>query len=337
MEQEDKIIFQVKEHGIVLAGGIFVIVFVLFILVMGLRYPSEGGNRPVFIAVLIVMLVCGIFVCATYFQRRLMVAEMNLCYVNYRGKKREFSLNDIGYCKLGLSGNKKEPHVESILIYDLMGKKLCKLEMNMPGARKFLQYLLDNQVKTEWTEAGQEPLRVWDWELMVRTICREEIYRHTETFYDRISPIFSDWEKQYQRFNAHWEFGFVEYAQEEMTAQKDMWQWESAVQSKESEELPEDYICIVEAYLKRGEEYVMDRKGYVTGLIIPYIWQNKSYQIGEDRRIRKMDEYYLLQRLTSRLQLMAEELPRHTYHTQALVLRHKLQKAAGKRPEMSQK
>lgn len=337
MEQEEKISFQVKEHGIVLAGGIFVIGFVLFILVMGLRYPSAGGNRPVFIVVLAMMMACGILVCAMYFHRRLMVEEMKICYVNFAGKKREFSLNDIGYCKLGLSGNKKEPHVESITVYDLIGRKLCKLEMNMAGAREFLQYLLDNQIKTEWTETGKEPPRVREPELMVKTVCQEEIGRHTEMFYDMISPVFSDWEKQHQRFDAHWEFGYVEYAQEEITAQKDMWQWESAVQAEAGEGLPEDYICIVEAYLKRGEEYVMNRKGYVTGFLIPYIWQNKSYQIGESRRIRKMDEDYLLERLAVRLQLMAEELPRHSYHTQTLTLCHKLQKKAGKLPEASQK
>lgn len=329
MEREDKISFQVKEHGIVLAGGIFVIGFVLFILVMGLRYPSAGGNRPVFVTALAAMLACGILVCVMYFHRRLIVEEMRIYYVNFRGKKKEFSLNDIGYCKLGLSGNKKEPYAESIIVYDLMGKKLCKLEMNMTGARKFLQYLLDNQVKIEWAEAGKEPLSVREPELMVKTVCREEIGRHTEAFYEMISPVFSDWEKQYQRFDAHWEFGFVEYAQEEITAQKDMWQWESTVQANKEDELPEDYICIVEAYLKRGEEYVMNRKGFVTGFVIPYIWQNQSYQIGESRRIRKMDETYLLERLAIRLRLMAEELPRHSYHMQALTFGHKLQKKAG--------
>lgn len=337
MEQGDKISFQVKEHGIVLAGGIFVIGFVLFILVMGLRYPSAGGNRPVFIVTLAVMMTCGILVCVMYFHRRLVVEEMNICYVNFFGKQKNFSLNDIGYCKLGLSGSKKEPHVESIIVYDLMGEKLCKLEINMPGARKFLQYIVDNQIRTEWMEAGREPCRVREPEIMVKTICQEEISRYTEKFYDMISPVFTDWEKRYQRFDACWEFGFVEYAQGEITAQKDMWQWESTVQSKAKEELPEDYICIVEVYLKRGEEYVMNRKGAVTGFLIPYIWQNKSYQVGENRRIRKMDEAWLLERLADRLQMMAEELPRHSYHTQTLSLGHELHKRAGKLPEVSRK
>ena len=45
MEQEDKIGIQVKEHGIVLVGGIFILGFSLFILVMGLCYPSGEIGR----------------------------------------------------------------------------------------------------------------------------------------------------------------------------------------------------------------------------------------------------------------------------------------------------
>ena len=97
MEQEDKIGIQVKEHGIVLVGGIFILGFSLFILVMGLCYPSGGGNRLVFALVLFLMMVCGVMVCITYFHRRLTVEEMNLCYVNAIGKRREFSLNGIAY------------------------------------------------------------------------------------------------------------------------------------------------------------------------------------------------------------------------------------------------
>ena len=63
MKQEDKISFQVREHIIVLCGGILIIGFCLFILVMGLRYPSAGANRLVFALVLAGMLACGVFVC----------------------------------------------------------------------------------------------------------------------------------------------------------------------------------------------------------------------------------------------------------------------------------
>lgn len=329
MEQEDKISFRVREHGIVLAGGIFVIGFSLFILVMGLRYPSAGGNRFVFVLALFAMIVCGMIVCLMYFRRSLRVDEMRICYVNLFGKRKEFSLDDIGYCKLGLYGNKKNPAIESLILYDLLGKKLCKLEMNMRGAQEFLQYLLDNRIKTQWRGADRESARIMEPILMEKSVCKEEIARYAELFYEKISQVFTDWERKHQRFDAQWEFGFVEYVQDDITMHKDMWQWKSRVRVKPKEELPEDYICIVEAYLKRGNEYVMDRKGNVVGLVIPFIWQNKSYQIGERNRIRKIDEDYLEERLTTRLKMLSKELPRHSYHTQALSLEHELKKTAG--------
>lgn len=330
MEREDKIRIQVREHGIVLVGGFLILGFSLFILVMGLRYPSGGGNRLVFVLTLFLMMVCGIIVCITYFHRRLTVEEMDLCYVNSIGKRRAFSLNDIGYCKLRIYGNKREAVVESFILYDLLGDKLCKFEINMPGARDFLQYLLDNQVKTEWRGAGKEPRKVMEPVLMEKSVCKEEVGKHAEAFYEMISPVFTAWEKQHLRFDAQWEFGLAEYIQSDLMPQKDMWQWESSVQIKSEEELPEDYICILEAYLKRGEEYVMDRKGHVVGFVSPYIWQNRSYQVGESRRIRKRDETYLLETIQTHLKMLDKELPRHFYHTEYLTLGHELKKTAGR-------
>lgn len=324
MEQEDKIRIKVREHGVVLAGGIFIISFCLFILLMGILQPSAGGNRSVFALTLFVMTVCGIMVCAAYFFRRLSVEEMNICYVNFVGKRIVFSLDDIGYCKLKIYGSKKEASIESYTVYNLLGNKLCKLEMNMHGALEFLQYLVDNQVRIEWPGAEKDKRFVTEPVLLEQAVCIEKISGFTETFYDMMRAEFTDWERKYQRFEAQWEFGLAEYVQSDFTQQKDMWQWESSVQAKEREELPEDYVCVGEAYLKRGQEYVLDRKGRVVGLLIPYIRQTRSYQIGEQKRIRKMDEVRLKERLSVCLEQIAKELPRHAYHTQALTLGHSL-------------
>jgi hypothetical protein len=336
VKQEDKISFQVREHIIVLCGGILIIGFCLFILVMGLRYPSAGANRLVFALVLAGMLACGVFVCIMYFHRALTVEEMKICYVNIFGRRTSFSLDDIGYCKLGLYGSKREPAIESLVLYNLLGEKLCKLEMNMTGARGFLQYLLDNQVKLQWPGEEKEGVRIMEPMLMEKTVCFEEISKSAEAFYDKLSLIFGDWERQHQRFEAQWEFGFVEYVQGDITPKKDMWQWESTA-NLQGKEPPEEYICIVEAYLKRKEAWVMDKKGHVVGLVIPYIWQNRSYQVGESRRIRKMDEAYLQERLLEHLKMMTKELPRHSYHTQFLTLAHELKKTAGRSVEIEQK
>lgn len=326
MEQRDEIRLKVKEHEIVLAGGFFVIGFCLFILLMGIFQPAADGNRWVFALTLFCMTVCGIMVCTSYFLRGLTVEGMDIRYVNPVGRKTLFSLDDIGYCKLKMYGSKKEMSIESFFLYDLLGRKLCKLEMNMRGASEFLQYLIDNRVKIEWPGEEKEKNYVTDSLLLEQAVCKEEISRLTEAFYDRMSPVFTEWERKYQRFKAQWEFGLAEYVQDDLTPHKDMWQWESSVGGKEERELPEDYVCVGEAYLKRGQEYVMDRKGNVVGLLIPYIRQTRSYQIGEEKRIRKTDETCLQERLSLCLEQIAKELPRHSYHTQSLTLGHKLLK-----------
>lgn len=282
-----------------------------------------------FALILFLMTVCGIVVCAAYFCRSLTVEEMNIYYVNCMGKKTSFSLDDIGYCKLKLYGSKNEPLIESLQLYDLMGKKLCKLEMNMTGACRFLQYLSDNRIKIEWPGAEKEKFPAMDPVLLEEPVCKEEIGRYSEAFYNMISPVFTDWERQHQRFDAQWEFGLAEYVQDDITPEEDMWKWKSTVWAKGREELPEDYVCVGEAYLKRGGEYIMDRKGYAVCLLIPYIRRTRSYQIGEERRIRKMDEECLRQRLADRLNLVAKELPGHSYHTQSLTLGHELIRTAG--------
>lgn len=329
MEQEDRIRLSVRENKIVLAGGMIVIGFSLFILVMGIRYPSAEGNHLVFAAGLFLMMLCGMMMCVAYFHRELTVEDMNIHYVNYIGKGKEFSLDDIGYCKLKLYGNKKEALIESLVLFDLLGDKLCKLEMNMRGARDFLQYLVDNQIKIEYPGAKREKRSVAEPLLWEKAVCREEIGRYAEEFYDKMRPVFMEWEKKYQRFDAQWEFGLSEYVQDDFTEDRDMWQWKSTVQEAGSDEVPEDYICVGEAYLKRDGEYVMDRKGHVVGLLIPYIRQAKSYQVGEKNRIRKMDEEQLKERLTDCLTQIARELPRHAYHTQNLTLAHVLKRTAG--------
>lgn len=174
MEQEDRIRLSVRENKIVLAGGMIVIGFSLFILVMGIRYPSAEGNHLVFAAGLFLMMLCGMMMCVAYFHRELTVEDMNIHYVNYIGIGKEFSLDDIGYCKLKLYGNKKEALIESLVLFNLLGDKLCKLEMNMRGARDFLQYLVDNQIKIEYPGAKREKRSVAEPLLWEKAVCRKK-------------------------------------------------------------------------------------------------------------------------------------------------------------------
>lgn len=325
IKQDDRIRLQVREHWVVLAGGLFTLGFALFILLMDLGYPAAEGSRTLLVLGLLFMAVCGIMVCMTYFCRRLSVEDMDIYYVNHIGKKKHFTLDDIGYCKLILADNREE----SVTLYDLLGEKLCKLELHMCGGAEFLQYLLDNGVKAEWNGTEKETSHIMEPFLAETAVCREEIGGYAEVLYDTVRPVFMEWEKRYQKFEAQWEFGLAEYVQEDMEPEREMWQWKSTVWRNGREELPEEYSCVLEAYLKRGEEYVVDRKGHAVGIFLPYIQQTVSYQVGERRRIRKADEAMLKEQLGRELVRLAEELPKYRYHTQVLTLGHELGKTAG--------
>ena len=81
---------------------------------------------------------------------------------------------------------------------------------------------------------------------------------------------------------------------------------------------------MLEAYLKKDNEYVIDRKGNMVAVQIPYLVKSKSYQIGEGERIRKTKESFLTDWLKQYLSQLTEILPRQKYHTEAISLPYEL-------------
>lgn len=324
-EPEEAVKFQMREHGIVLLSGIFTLLFTLFILVMGVKYPSSGGYRWVFYLALLGLSAAGIVCCIKGIRRGLTVEEMNICYVNWIGKKKTFTLDDIGFCKMDLSGNK-----DDIVLYDLLGNKLCKLDFDMKGSGEFLQYLLDNQVRIErkTKQTGAYGVPVVEALLKETSICEEEIGKCADALYGKVQTLLGEWERQNKSFGAYWEFGYGEFSSDEPEEETGLWNRTRTMPEKMTE-LPERYDCILEAYLKKDNEYVMDRKDKAVCILIPYLVKGYSYQIGEKLRIRKTDDDVMLEWMKRQLALLTKELPGHKYHTEPLVLKHELRKTAG--------
>lgn len=319
--------FKVREHRIILASGVLTILFTFFILIMRLKYPSADGNRIIFYSALSLLFIVGIICCIRGTLRGLCVEEMDICYVNWRGRKKEFTLDDIGYCKLELSSNQ-----DNLIIYDLLGCKLCKLEFGMKGCKEFLQYLLDNQVRMEWKkeQTDYSEMPVLETLLCETAVCEEEITKYADILYGKIRDVFLEWEKQNKAFGAYWEFGYSEFAADDVEGKSDLWNCTSSISEKHTG-LPEDYVCILECYLKKDNEYVIDRKNEVVCLLIPYLVRGTSYQIGERLRFRKMNEDVVIHWTKGHLEILTKILPKRKYHTESLVFRHELRKSAGKR------
>lgn len=325
MEEKGKIEFQVRESRIAPVVGAVSIVFAVFIFIMYILHPRKGGGGLFLYLPLLCMLAGGVLFCVIYYNKRVAVEEMNICYVNWIGRKTRFTLDEIGFCKITMSGGKA-----TLGIYNLLGKKLCKLDFGMAGMGEFLQYLVDNRVEIEWKRERRLTQETIIPELMLSetAVCAEEIRKCSEAFYQEAEQIFRDWEKRNKKFEAEWEIGFAEYITEDLEKQGRAWERTSSLDGA-VEEIPENYKCVLEAYLKKGGEYVVDRRGREVCVQIPYLAGSRSYQVGETARIRKLDEKTIEEGIGNYLTALSRELPRHRYRTEAYMLQHELRKAAG--------
>lgn len=325
MEDKAKVEFQVRESRIALVVGAASAAFSIFIFVMYLLHPKKEGGGMLLYLPLLFMFVSGALLCVVYRNKRVLVEEMNICYVNLLGKRKQFTLDAIGFCKIEMGGGKT-----TLSLFDLMGGKLCKLDFGMIGMGEFLQYLVDNRVETEWNREYMLKRETIIPELILNetSVCEEEIGKCAEAFYAETEQVFRDWEKRNKKFEAEWEVGFAEYLTEDLEKPGKAWERTSSLEH-DLEEIPENYECVLEAYLKREGEYVVNRRGEEISLQIPYLVRCRSYQIGEKTRIRKLDERIIKEGIGNYLEMLSKELPRHKYRTEALTLRHQLRKSAG--------
>lgn len=324
-EWKDGIKFQVRENSAALICGGLAITLSVFIFIMWILHPSVRGGGVLLYLPLLCMFAFGLLCLAMYFQRRLTVDEMNLCYVNLWGKRKEFTLDEIGYCKIGGRGADNR-----VVLYNLLGEKLCKLAIDMSGIEELHQYLADNQVRVEWGPAKMNSEATLLLEAIQKegAVCEEEICKYTEKFYGEVEKVFREWERRNQKLHVEWEIGFAEYSLEDMDKKCMFRERKSSIETNRKT-IPLSYACVLEAYLKCGEEYIVSSKGREVNVIIPYLVRSKSYRIGEGTRIRKTDERNMTDWLELHLDGVAKELPRHRYHTEAFTIQHRLSKKAG--------
>lgn len=327
LECEDGIRFQVRENKTAFVCGVLAVGFAVFIMVVRFLHPSAKGGGTLLYLPILCMFFGGVVCFMMYYNRKLTVEDMNICYVNWMGRLRQFTMDEIGYCKIGTPGD-----MNRIVLYDLLGKKLCKLENGMQGLAELYQYLLDNGIRIEWNKSKAYQLsgfmRMIDTLSKETSVCEEEIRKCSELFYEEAGQIFHDWEKRNQHFEAVWEFGFAEYMAEDLESKCPLHMYPSSV-DEPLEHIPESYECVLEAYLKKEEGYVVNTRGEVVSIMLPYLSKTKSYQIGEKMRIRKTDEEGLKEWLIWQLETFNRELPKHKYHTEDLSFGHKLRPAAG--------
>ena len=327
LKQDDGIRFQVRENKAAFVCGALAIGLAFLLPVMRLLHPSGRGGGALFYLPLFCMLAGGVTCILLYFNRKLTVDEINICYVNWIGKTKRFSLDEIGCCKMGAGSS-----MNQIVLHDLDGNKLCKLDFEMCGIAEFYQYLADNRIKTEWAVRGTNQRKsfmgLFEAIRKETAVSGEEIRRYSEQFYKEVERIFREWESHNRQFRAKWEIGFAEYTAEDLEKKCRFRERTSSIPYP-VKSIPESYECVFEAYLKRGDEYILTNRGEEVKILLPYMSKTKSYQIGEKTRIRKVDEKSMEEWLEEQLEVLSKELPRRRFHTETLVMGHKLRTTAG--------
>lgn len=307
----------------VVGGG--TILLGIFLMFEAILHPDDSARIMFCIFIVILFMIgAGILLCMDAKNRKMIVEDMNLCYMNLFGRKKTFTLEEIGYCKVALENKGAK---EDIRLYDTHGKKLCKLDFNMKDSMLFLQYLLDNQIKVECSEKSDRYLKGIVYET---AICAEEISDKVNPVYEKIKEYVREWEAKHKKFDAEWKTGITVYLQNELSQEKQLWEEKGytgtptfPLEEGQAHSLPEGCLIGIEGYLQKEGEFVCDKKNRVVMFYVPLVSVTKSWQIGETLKNRFWGGD-ALEELSWQLEVWAEQLPKNRYHTENIVLQHEL-------------
>lgn len=295
--------------GAVAAGLLFMILLVMY--ADGSAIAGMMGGP-----VIALIIVTGFVMYIGGRNRGMLAEDGTLCYTDMLGRKKVFSLDDIGYCKAALEEKGGRDYLK---IYDLLGNKLCKLEFRMKNSALFLQYLLDNQVRIECSETSDDYLKGM---LRTKTICEEEIPEKADACLEEARKLVQEWVKRHKEFGVDWKMGIAAYLEEEMVEKKQLWEQPGCAGRTFPDGLPEGYILAIEGYLQKDGLFVLDKKNRAVMFHTSVISVTRSMRAGETLKIRFFDN--VTEELSWQLTWLANVLPRNRYHTEEISLNHEL-------------
>ena len=269
------------------------------------------------------IILSGICFCMVYKNRRLQIEDMKLYYSNWLGKKKQFSLDDIGYCR----------QRESLILYDLMGNKLCKLEFGMTQIIDLQLYLIDNGVEID---SGKADKKMLDAIMGMRTIENSEIAKELDRVREEAQKHRQEWKVKADKLGASFRIGFACYLESELREDGQLWEQTSSaddwisfadgisvtLSNRSADRLPAGFLIALEGYLQKGGEYVMNRKEQAVCLVVPVIHVIKSYRIGQETKTVLYGDS--LQEWRNQMEDLLESLPKRRYHIGEITLRQKL-------------
>lgn len=302
--------------------GIVTILFGILYGVLCTMYPDKSAKSDILYYLLVypvaaLIILAGVWLCMDAKNRKLVVEDAALCYTNSFGRKFSFLLSDIAYCRTAMEngGNR-----DFIKLYNEQNEKLCKLEYNMRNSIVFFQYLIDNQVKIECSEKSDYLLKYM---LNTTSISHEEIPNAVNDAYKEAKEIFRKWIEKNKSFGVEWKTGIAAYLESEIEVKKQLYEQTGCrVEYSLSGNLPEGYNIVIEGYLLKDGEFVINGMGKPVCYDIKIISVSKSLKVGGGQKISNYNSVADI--LPSRLEVLEVTLPKRRYHTEALVLNHEL-------------
>lgn len=297
------------------------------------------AKNPVYIKnsfpIVLAIIFAGAMMCLCAKNRGLTVQDEQLCYKNCFGRKKTFALSDIGYCSAALESGSSRDY---LILYDVSGDKLCKLEFNMKNTDMFLRYLVDNEIKIECSKKSDMYLK---WLVNTRPIALGEVKTVLKDVCDKADRLIAEWIKRNENFGAQWKFGLAFYMEDKFGQEKQLWEQEGAPDGligglwevttvgvsgsfAEAEEviLPEGLFVVIEGYLQKEGKFVIDRKNHAVFVAAEVMHVAKSMNMEEDLKIYFCGD--ALEHISEQLLYYEKVLPKRRYHTGELEIEHEL-------------
>ena len=274
---------------------------------------------PVWIYVSIFLIgLSGVPLCMQGINRKLEINKDNMCYINMVKKKKEFKLQEIGYVKARMNPEKGQ---DCMIIYDKKGKRLCKLEFHMQNAFLFIRYLRDHGIMIECPDHTEGLLKQLMHQEQVQV---EHISKITAKVYENTKYLIENWQENNKKIGASLQYGFAQYHNSKRNDKLQIQEKDSRCHRKEGESVPEDYLCLMEIYVKKENYYIIDKKNKLLVFHIPILYMNET-DVSEVNYQLYYNKNYI-EEMEDILEMLSEYLPGHKFKQEQMELDYELMK-----------
>lgn len=314
MDRKDKH-FMVKQKKIAYVVGAFIICIAVGLAILEIIYHISPIPIWIYMAIAAIFLL-GIYVCMEAGNRKLLVENDRLYYCNTFGQMISFLLYDIGYVEAAMDSGKGQDYLK---IYDKEGKILCKLECSMQNVDNLLSYFCDNQITIDIkSTSAQSFVDI----VMQQPITREEMVKQAEPVYQEVTDRIRNWEKKNEKLGARLYYGYAFFRGNRLDPDADIQQTESCYTMKEKEDLPDDFLCTMEIFIKKEEYFIRDKRHNLLMMDFPVFYKKGTGAVGEDYRL-----YYnrnCVKELEEALTALEKYLPGHRFIQEKIEMQYQL-------------